>query len=152
MNVISKFPVGCSNWYPSWMKNFFQILQDWQQCLVLIWLPLFLFDSMTAFTFQGKPVQRDGFGAWLPYALLAHNTVKLIATFISSGREFCSQCRIASPVTTGFLRFPNSLIAPCYVRLHFLREEELSRTDRALQSGQHSWNTVFVQWLLGKEN
>lgn len=109
----------------------------WQHDCILIW---------------GEPVQWDGFWAWLPCALLTPNVVKSIAIFISSGRVFCSQCSIASPVTTGFLRFPNSLIALCYVRLHFQREKELSHTARALQTSQHSWNAVFVQWLAGKEN
>lgn len=122
-----------------------------QRCLVWRLLPLFLFDSMTAFTLGGKPLQRDGFRAWLPYALLALNRVKLIAIFISSGREFCSQCRTASPVTAGFLRFPSSLIALCYMRLHFQREE-LSHAARALRTSQQSWNTLVVQCLWGKED
>lgn len=151
--MISEHSVGFSNWYtPVSDQAFVQIIEVQQQCLVLRLLPLFLFDSMIAFTFGGKPVQRDGFWAWLPYVLLAANMVKLIAIFISSGREFCSQCRIASPVTTGFLRFPNSVIALCYVRLHFQREKELSHTARALQTSQPSWNAVFVQWLGRKEN
>lgn len=131
--------MGFSNWYPSASDKAF--LPDFASVTAVSStniVPLFLFDSMTAFTFQGKPVQRDGFGAWLPYVLLAPSTVKLIAVFISSGREFCSPCRIASPATTGFLRFPHSLIAPCYVRLHFLRGKELSHTARALQSSQRS--------------
>ena len=151
--MISQFPVAFSNWYTSVSDRvFIQIIQVQQQCLVLRLLPLFLFDSTIAFSLGGKPVQRDGFWAWLPYALLAPNMVKLIAIFISSGREFCSRCRIASPVTIGFLRFPSSLIALCYVRLHFQREKELSHTARAPQTSQHTWNTVFVQWLVGKEN
>lgn len=135
VNMISKDPVGFSDWYPSVSdRAFIQIISVQPQCHVLRLLPPFLFDSMVALTFAGKPVQRDGFWAWLLYALLAPNTVKLIAIFISSGREFCSLCRIASPVTTGFLIFPNGLIALCYVRLHFQREKELSHTARALQT------------------
>lgn len=147
----SEFPVWFSNPSPSVSEQaFLHITRVQQHCLILRLLPLVLFDSRIAFTFGGKPVQRDGFWSWLPYALLAPNMVKLIAIFISSGRQFCSQCRIASPVTTGFLKFPNSLIALCYVRLHFQREKELSHTARALQTRQHSWNSVL--WRVGKEN
>lgn len=147
VDMTSEIPAWLSNRHPSVSERaFLHITQVQQQRLILRLLPLVLFDSMIAFTFGGKPVQRDGFWSWLPYALFAPTMVKLIAGFISSGREVCSQCRIASPVTTGFLKFPNSLIALCYVRLHLQREKELSHTARALQTRQHSWNPVFVQW------
>lgn len=50
--MISELPVGFSNWYTSVSDQaFLQIIQAQQQCLVLRVLPLFLFDSMIAFSF-----------------------------------------------------------------------------------------------------
>lgn len=60
--MTSEFPLGFSDLYTSVSDRvFLQVIQVQQQCPVLRLLPLFLFDSMIAFTFRGKPVQRDGF-------------------------------------------------------------------------------------------